>query len=406
MNTMFIAILVIAGSLLFSHSGTTITDNSDVIDTTATDITDDAVIADYTDLGKAEWEQNAIKWLIDAQSPNGGWGAGSHAYQNVRDPHMVQTDPATTAFAAMALLKAGGPLKENPYHGQIMKAVDRILKDIDERPANGRITSLDGTQPQVKLGIHIDASMALQFLTAVSEQIDDKTLQSKVDNAAEICIDLIQGSQNSNGGWAGGGWAPVLQSAMANNALENAQGKYDVDEKAIENSRKYQAENMNSGEDAAGVALYAVASAQRATSEEAKEVTAYLPPSLLSDYSNGVIKEEAISRELEAKGMTKDKATRLANSYAVNQASTKSLQSDKIWEGFGNNGGEEYLSYMLTSESLAQQSKDEWLKWRQSIEPKFKQSQNPNGSWSGHHCITSPVFCTAAIVQALNTGKE
>ena len=73
-----------------------------------------------------------------------------------------------------------------------------------------------------------------------------------------------------------------------------------------------------------------------------------------------------------------------------------------IWEGFGNNGGEEYLSYMMTSEAIAQQGKDEWLKWKQSIEPKFKQSQNPNGSWSGHHCITSPVFCTAAILQAWN----
>jgi len=396
MNTMFLAILVIASSLFIvttpAHFTDYSTDSSDPVKT-------EIKIADPS---KAPWEQNAIKWLVESQSPNGGWGAGSHAYQNVRDPHMVQTDPATTAFAAMALLKAGGPLKDNPYRDQIMKAVNRILKDIEERPDNGRITSLDGTQPQVKLGIHIDASMALQFLTDVSEQIDDKALQDKVDHAAEICIDLIQGSQNANGGWAGGGWAPVLQSAMANNALENAQGKYDVDEKAIENSRKYQAENMSSGEDAAGVALYAVASAQRATSAEAKEAISYLPASVQSDFSSGVIEEAVISKELQDKGMTKDKAERLAKSYAVNQASTKSLQSDKIWEGFGNNGGEEYLSYMLTSESLAQQSKDEWLKWKQAIEPKFKESQNENGSWSGHHCITSPVFCTAAIIQAIN----
>jgi hypothetical protein len=354
------------------------------------------------------WDDQAVNWLLEAQSPNGGWGAGSHAYQNVTDPHAVQTDPATTAFAALALLKSGGPLKSNPYQQQIEKALDRILKDIDARPDNGRITSLSGTQPQVKLGIHIDASMALQFLTDIREQINDPIQEKKIDEAAEICIQLIQGSQNADGGWAGGGWAPVLQSAMANNALERAQDRYDVDKKAIDNSRQYQANNISTdgvrSEDAAGVPLYAAASAQRATSAEAREMELLITPGQLAGFNSGKIKKDEIIRDLETKGVDRDKAERLTTSYAVNQSSTRTLQSDDIWNGFGNNGGEEYLSYMMTSEALAQQGKEAWLKWRQCIEPKFKQSQNPNGSWSGQHCITSPVFCTAAIIQAWNAG--
>lgn len=358
--------------------------------------------------GQPAWAKSAIDWLIEAQAPNGGWGAGSHSYQNVRDPKLVLTDPATTSFAAMALLKSGGALKDNPYEKQIMKALDRILQDIESRPDNGRITSLNGTQPQRKLGIHIDASMALQFLTEMSDQLTDATLQKKVDAAAEICIQLIQGSQNVDGGWAGGGWAPVLQSAMANNALERAQTKYAVDAKVIENSRKYQADNMSGenvrSDDAAGVPLYAAASAQRATSIEAREAEKYFDATTSQSFSSGKTGEKDLSKVLESKGVDKLTAERLAKSYAVNQSSTKVLQDETIWEGFGNNGGEEYLSYMMTSEALAQQNKEEWLKWKQSIEPKFKQSQNPNGSWSGHHCITSPVFCTAAIVQAWNAG--
>jgi hypothetical protein len=32
--------------------------------------------------------------------------------------------------------------------------------------------------------------------------------------------------------------------------------------------------------------------------------------------------------------------------------------------------------------------------------------QCPNGSWTGHHCITSPVFCTAAVVQCLTAERD
>lgn len=407
MNTIFLAVLVIASSLFIASPFTVSHENTfseNVLPVDPVSIMDVTAVADVT---ISDWEKNAVQWLIDAQSSNGGWGAGSHAYQNVRDPHMVQTDPATTSFAAMALLKAGGALKDNPYRQHIMKALDRILQDVEGRPGNGRITSLDGTQPQRKLGINIDASMALQFLSEISDHIADKDLKIKTDAAAKTCIELIQQSQNTDGGWAGGGWAPVLQSAMANNALEKAQTKYDVDVTVMESSRKYQAENMSGenvrSDDAAGVPLYAAASAQRATSVEAKEASAILSPDILSA---GTISETIVAKELQATGMQREKAERLAKSYVVNQASTKALQDEKIWEGFGNNGGEEYLSYLLTSESLAQQGQDEWKKWIESIEPKFKQAQNENGSWSGHHCITSPVFCTAAIIQTLNVSGK
>ncbi len=396
MNFMYLAVVMAASSILMLFSEPTVKTNPENLIPVTDVIHDDS-----------PWDQQAIQWLLQAQSPNGGWGSGSHAYQEVRDPHAVQTDPATTSFAAMALMKAGGKLSSNPYKKEIMKALDQLLKDIDTRPDNGRITSLTGTQPQIKLGIHIDASMALQFLTAMKDQVQDPTLETKIDKAAQTCVNLIQKSQNADGGWAGGGWAPVLQSAMANNALEQARDKYDVDEKTIENSRNYQANNVGAGgvkaDDAAGVPLYAAVSAQRATATEAKEVQAILPPSALASKSQN---ESGISKALQDKGITKDKADRLAKSYTVNQISTQALEQEDIWAGFGNNGGEEYLSYMMTSEALDHNDHNKWLKWKQEIEPKFKASQNPNGSWSGQHCITSPVFCTAAVLQAWYEGND
>src|SRR5258706_6861453 len=48
-----------------------------------------------------------VEWLAKAQHPDGGWGAGSHANQQLRDPHQVVTGPATTSFVAMALVRTG-----------------------------------------------------------------------------------------------------------------------------------------------------------------------------------------------------------------------------------------------------------------------------------------------------------
>jgi len=397
MSSMYLAIVMIASSLFMLFVEPTVqTKNENPLVITTTETTE------------APWNLSAVQWLLQAQSPDGGWGSGSHAYQEVRDPHAVQTDPATTSFAALALMKAGGKLTINPYKKEILKALDRLLKDIDARPDNGRITSLTGTQPQVKLGIHIDASMALQFLTTIRSEIEDIETQKKIDKAANICISLIQKSQNADGGWAGGGWAPVLQSAMANNALEQAQGRYTVDAKAVENSRRYQANNIGSegvrADDAAGVPLYAAVSAQRATISETKEVQSILPSSFLDSGTSKPKDESTISKALQDKGISRTKADQLAKSYTVNQISTKTLESEDIWNGFGNNGGEEYLSYMMTSEALSHQDHDKWIQWRSTIEPKFKATQNPNGSWSGQHCITSPVFCTAAVIQAWNSG--
>jgi len=32
--------------------------------------------------------------------------------------------------------------------------------------------------------------------------------------------------------------------------------------------------------------------------------------------------------------------------------------------------------------------------------------QNQDGSWSGHHCITSPSFCTASAISCLTADRD
>jgi hypothetical protein len=110
--------------------------------------------------------------------------------------------------------------------------------------------------------------------------------------------------------------------------------------------------------------------------------------------------------QLEKKGMTREEAEVFAEAYVVNRAANERLQDDSVLSGFGNNGGEEFLSYMMTSESMAHTGNTEWDLWHNKMTNLLSSVQNPNGCWSGHHCITSPVFCTAAVVLTMTADRD
>ena len=116
--------------------------------------------------------------------------------------------------------------------------------------------------------------------SALAGHSGDLPCRKRVGNALEVCVTKLTRAQDADGSWnSRGGWAGVLQSAMANSALEMADGLgVEVDREALERSRRYQKDNLDESsgevrtESAAGVALYSIASNQRATAQEAREV--------------------------------------------------------------------------------------------------------------------------------------
>lgn len=358
--------------------------------------------------------EKSLTWLAEAQAENGGWGAGSHAMQNIRDPKAVQTDPATTAYVAMALLRAGNTLKTGSHSQQLTKATNYLLQTVNDAPQNHpNITTTTGTQPQQKLGQNIDVAMTVQYFARLIPHIqDDPVLAERVGAAMDFCIQRLQGTQMVDGSWNAGGWAPVLNSAMANNALElSEQVGRKVDVVALEKSRQYQSDNVSSDDGvgvatdkAAGIQLYALASAQRATANDAKAVKEAMVESNSPASAAPALDEVVVV--MEQKGYSKKEAKRMASSYISNQKAGEMLQRDDVLSGFGNNGGEEFLSYMMTSESLVATDDKEWDNWHKRMNGLFEKIQNPDGSWSGHHCITSPVFCTAAVIMTLGADRD
>lgn len=360
-----------------------------------------------------DFAQKGIQYLVQVQFENGGWGAGTHANQQMIDATQVQIDPATTAFAGLALLRAGNTLEKGAYRENLKKALHYLLSLVEDSPEEGfQITNIVGTQPQAKLGRNIDVSMAMQFFIRILPYTaDNPSLENRVSQSIDKCLRKLQAAQSEDGSTAGGGWAPVLQSAMSNNALELAylDGR-DVDPKVLEKSRNYQKQNLDKdgnvrSERGAGVALYSVAGSQRATAKEARKVEDLVKKAK----KDGLIKEDApLDAEVlsQVSEISKEEAERLYDAYQSNKTTISKIQDDKILAGFGNNGGEEFLSFMLTSESLLITGGEEWEQWKAKMGHMLENIQNADGSWNGHHCITSPVFCTAACILALSAEND
>jgi len=376
--------------------------------------TSDNSIGHFTSEKAERAIRGGISWLIRAQHPSGGWGSGSHSRQDVMDPHAVQADPATTSMAAMALLRSGHSLNHGEYTQPMRRALAFLLEAVESSSSqSATITSLTGTQIQNKLGSNIDVILTSQFLSNLLDgHLEfDPQLKERVRKANARCINKIQMAMDTNGSIRGSGWAGVLQSSFATNAMEAAQAQgVAVDDEALARAREFQKGNFDSKTGdvktdlGAGVMLYSVTGSARASAKEARRVE----EEIAKAKKDGRLTQQAApsASNLEKLGYSPEEAIKYATAYEVYQsAKVKSQQSD-VMEGFGSNGGEEFLSYLQTGESMIIGKDNAWKQWYDTCSGRLIQIQNNDGSWSGHHCITSPVFCTATCVLILSVNND
>jgi hypothetical protein len=371
----------------------------------------------YSQYKEAEQVERSVSsglaYLMTVQQTDGGWGAGSHNRQDMLNALAVSTDPATTAMVGMAMLRSGSTLESGAFSKQLLSATEYMLRAVETTPENRmKITEQQNTQIQVKLGENIDAVLAAQFFNNLLEldEIDTKT-KERVKLALASCVSKIQTSQNQDGSLQGDGWAGVLQSSFANQALEAADANgIDVDQGALQRSREFQKGNYDAGsgkvntDRGAGVMLYAVSGSLRASAKEARKAK-----KMMDEAKNkGEIEEDvAISQEaLEDIGLSRDESSRLMTSYNVYESAKDKAQEDDVLNGFGNNGGEEFLSFLQTGESMVIAGGNDWKKWFEDTAGRIVHIQNGDGSWNGHHCITSPVFCTATCLLILSIDQD
>ena len=356
--------------------------------------------------------QKGLKWAIKAQQKNGGWGAGLQSKQQIRDPHAVKTDPATTAMISMALLRCGSSLTEGDHAEVLVNATNYLLDEIKSTKKNAFITSKRGTQIQGKLGQNIDAVITAQYLSNLLTKTDEKhELVSKIKAALDICVKKIQNTQDAKGRTSGGSWAGVLQSSMASSALEAAEvNGAKVDKKKLQAAQDYQESNYNpstgtsNSADGAGIVLYSMSSSVRNSAKRARKVREEFEQAK----KEGKVAQNAeiTPSALEDIGYSRDEAIKYNTSYKVYESAKTQAQTARVMNGFGNNGGEEFVSFLQTGESMVVGNDDAWEKWYENVSAKMLVIQNSDGSWNGHHCITSPAFCTATCLLILSINND
>lgn len=356
--------------------------------------------------------ESGLSWIKGAQLPNGGFGAGSHSAQHVTDPHAVPADPATTAVVAMAVLRTKG-WDNGEWQDILDGAVSFLLSAVENSPEGSvNITDITGTQIQRKLGQNIDVVLTAQCFNNLLMVNEIKgELRSGIEDALQLCVNRIETGIDATGVMNNSGWAGVLQSSFATNALEASQvNGITVDTVKLAQTRDYQKGNVNVEDGSvktdlgAGVVLYSVSGSSRASAKEARKARKLMEEGVKKGLFDAT---EVISADkLVEVGVDETEALELSTAFNVYESAKETAQDEDVQVGYGNNGGEEFLSFLQTGESLVINRDHGWKNWYTDISGKLIATQNNDGSWNGHHCITSPVFCTATCLLVLSIQND
>jgi hypothetical protein len=183
-----------------------------------------------------------------------------------------------------------------------------------------------------------------------------------------------------------------------------------VNDRLLAAARDHHKRNLNvttgkaSAADGAGVELYSWSSSARATAAEAYAAKALLDKGV----REGRLEADArvSAPRLQELGVPRDQARSLVGAYDQIQTQLDRMDDASLLQGFGVNGGEEYVSYMLTSETLVLVGGESWTKWNDMMQKRLAGIQRENGSWGGLHCITGGAFCTSAVIQCLTADRD
>jgi hypothetical protein len=369
--------------------------------------------------------KKGLAFLVAQQQPNGGWTQGEESpeMRGSGEPSTV-ANVGDTCIAALALIRAGhAPKDGGPYAKNVVKAAEFVCDRVEKSSQSDMfVTDVKGTRLQGKLGPFVDTFLASLLLAELKGKMGDDKAEKTVGTALEKVVAKISKNQKDDGTWANAGWAPVLSQSIAAKGLNRAaQNGVRVDDRVLARTEKNARDNFQpaaptsaggvaalgsfKSEGSASVPLYAAAANSAAGQDSVntrKQKEAELkkvaddPKAPKDEREKAQSKLQVIVKENEKAAKDQEEATK---------AVVKQLGDKQFIAGFGSNGGEEFLSYMQISETLRVKGGKEWQDWDKSMAENLGRIQNPDGSWSGHHCITGRTFCSAAALLVLMADR-
>jgi hypothetical protein len=374
-------------------------------------------------------------------------------------------DLGNTCIATLALIRAGNTPHEGKYAKNVARAVAFICDRVEGADKDSLyVTDVRDTQLQVKIGPYVDTFLAGLVLSELKGKIPADGTDKRLVAALDKTISKIEKNQKSDGTFAGnGGWASVLSlglnSKFINRAAQNgvtvkaevlakdfngtvagldkASGEFKsaaalavsapaagvggpgpgtkVASGDVEKTAGAETSGFVDGHAGGMVGGLVVRGSSGAAFSDAgvKLYNSASNASRLSDLGNtsALMEMEAkkiisnASSTAEEKTKARDQLAKVAEIKDAQQVSIngiiRQLDDKQFIAGFGNNGGEEFLSYMNISEMLVVKGGAEWRSWDKSIGDNLVRVQNKDGSWSGDHCITGRTFCTSAALLTL-----
>lgn len=300
--------------------------------------------------------KKAEDWLLKVIGRDGGCGV------DIGQP----SDIGCSCMVGLSFLAQGNTPVEGPRSREVQKILSYILRCTENMPEDD-ITPSTGTQLQNKIGRHAHSFFAALFLAEVIGEGWDTEL---VREGLRRVQRAIAKSQSADGHWGNQSWAPMLGTVMGWVALR---------------ASHYAGIRVGGSSDL--TAKYLVQQMQTNLAQHQ------------GSWMHTLYKNATGIRVLYALGMEEEAIAKKALEE-VKQLVKKDNTA------FSQAGGEEFLAFHLITETMLQKGGADWDAWFPTIRDKIISVQNADGSWTGHHCITSRTFCTAAAVLVLTSPNR
>lgn len=313
-------------------------------------------LEEFTDASRAAIKKGTA-WLIKAINRDGGAGLDIGG----------NSDVACTAVVGVALLSQGQTALEGEHRSRQKQLANFLLKRVEKMGVNG---SLQNTRSQIEGDL---GPYATHFFSTIclSQMMGESMNVERYRRAVNRLEKYISSNQHGDGSWGSDAWAPLLATACGWVALRAA--------------------------NFAGISV-------SGSSQKAGDYLIRNMPTIGRSWGSGswyhrLYGTAAGLRVLYAQNRDSEEKAKTALSDILALVETNN-------RAFGGAGGEEYLTFHFMTEMLMQMGGKNWVRWYPTVRDKLIKVQNRDGSWTGHHCITSRTFSTACALMTLSAPNR